>query len=197
MKRGWAGSIAVFGVAFVLFGASPALADTYGPTAQALGSPNTVIVQGGNLALSWTGFAPDELVANEAHSTPVALPTIRADSTGAFSETVAIPASLQPGAHEVVATGLTSGKVATFAFTITGSAAAGGGGATTGSGSSTGGGSSSAGGGGNTFGGGGGNTFAFTGANVERLCGIGAVALAAGGCLILASRKRRHHHRSV
>jgi hypothetical protein len=93
---------------------------------RALPGKATVVVVGGPLTLTWSGFAPFEEISNIAHSISVVLPTIRANATGGAVETITLPTSLLPGPHEVVATGLTSGRVATFHFNIIGSTTGGG-----------------------------------------------------------------------
>ncbi|WP_341579836.1 hypothetical protein [Microbacterium schleiferi] len=64
------------------------------------------VTQGGQVVLSGGGFGPNETVQIELHSTPVVLASIPASATGTFSTTVTIPAGTAPGAHTLVARGL-------------------------------------------------------------------------------------------
>lgn len=81
------------------------------------GSPISVEA-GGKIGIAGAGFAPDEQVALELHSAPVALGTVTADEHGAFSQQVTIPADAPAGAHTVVA--LRDGEtVAELPITVT------------------------------------------------------------------------------
>jgi tripartite-type tricarboxylate transporter receptor subunit TctC len=148
--------------------ASPAFA--YGPNAPTLTGNTTTVGPGGTITLNGTGFQPGETVTLQLFSTPVTLGASMANSQGAFTTTVTIPANTTPGNHTIVATGNTSGATASFAIVVTGASATGG--------STTGGASS-------------GGSLAFTGADIAAMAGIGAIALALGGMLVFAGRRRR------
>jgi len=157
--------------------ASPAFA--YGPNGNA--NPGLCRAQAAHTAagatpnsnsvfpVTCTGFLPGETVTLVLYSTPVTLGTTTADPQGSFSTTVTIPANTTPGNHTIVATGNTSGRTASTSIVVTS--------ATTTGGTSTGG---SSGGG-----------LAFTGAHIAAMAGVGAIALALGGMLVFAGRRRR------
>jgi hypothetical protein len=149
--------------------ASPALA--YGPTAATLTSSTTTVCAGCSITLSGTGFQPGETITIQLFSTPVTLGSTTADPQGAFTTTVTIPADTTPGNHTIVATGLTSGITASFAIVVTGAS-------TTGAVTPSAGTPSS-------------GSLAFTGADIAAMAGVGAIALALGGMLVFAGRRRR------
>jgi endo-1,4-beta-xylanase len=100
-----------------------------GPSAPTLGDTPTVkvdgrAVPGGKLLVSGTGFTPGELVSIVLHSTPVTLGVVSAGSSGAVAQTVTIPANIDPGAHHIELTGLTSGVVVSIPLTVYASAVA-------------------------------------------------------------------------
>jgi endo-1,4-beta-xylanase len=100
-----------------------------GPSAPTLGATPTAkvdgrAVPGGKLLVSGTGFTPGELVSIVLHSTPVTLGVVSAGSSGAVAQTVTIPASIDPGAHHIELTGLTSGVVVSIPLTVYATAAA-------------------------------------------------------------------------
>ncbi|PII82206.1 hypothetical protein BMH31_08620 [Leucobacter sp. OLIS6] len=66
------------------------------------GSPISVEA-GGSVGIAGSGFAPDEQLALELHSAPVAIGTATADEHGAFSQRVTVPADAPAGAHTIVA----------------------------------------------------------------------------------------------
>ena len=83
---------------------------------------------GGAFTVVGSGFLPGESVDLVLHSDPYSLGTVRANSTGQFSDVVDLPASFS-GAHTITATGEISGRVASISITIgssTGTVAAGG-----------------------------------------------------------------------
>lgn len=98
-------------------------------TTMAVTASASDVSQGGQVTLSGGGFAPNETVQIELHSTPVVLASIPATGSGTFSTTLTIPASTTPGAHTLVATGLTSGRSFSTPITITASGSSSGGGA--------------------------------------------------------------------
>ena len=147
--------------------ASPAFA--YGPGATTISTNISTVGAGGSLIVTGSGFQPGETVTLVLHSTPVTLGTTPADSQGAFSTSVIIPADTTPGNHTIVGTGNTSGSTATTSIVVTSATTTGG---TSNSGSSGGG-------------------LAFTGAHIAAMAGVGAIALALGGMLVFAGRRRR------
>jgi hypothetical protein len=70
----------------------------------------------GNLTVSGTGFAADELVTVTLHTETVVLASVHADSSGAFSLTVDLPGDID-GQHTIVASGA-AGEEATARVTI-------------------------------------------------------------------------------
>jgi len=64
---------------------------------------------GGSVTVEGGGFWPGESVELVLHSTPVTIATVTANAAGGFATTAAVPSSVPPGAHTLVATGLTSG----------------------------------------------------------------------------------------
>ena len=78
------------------------------PEAAITVSPERAAV-GARLTVSGTSFAPGEQVRLELHSTPVLLATVTADAQGRFTATLTVP-RVAPGAHQVVATGDSSGR---------------------------------------------------------------------------------------
>jgi hypothetical protein len=64
------------------------------------------------------GFTPGETVSVTLHSTPVNLGTVTADASGDVDATVTIPIGTVPGAHELIFTGLSSGRVVTVPITV-------------------------------------------------------------------------------
>jgi hypothetical protein len=148
--------------------ASPAFA--YGPNAPTVTSSTTTVCAGCPITLSGNGFQPGETITIQLFSTPVTIGSTTADPSGAFTTTVTIPANTTPGNHTIVATGLTSGTTASFAIVVTGASTAG---------VSTTAGTPSSG------------SLAFTGADIAAMAGVGAIALALGGMLVFAGRRRR------
>lgn len=90
-----------------------AIADT-----MALTSSAASVFPGGQLMIQGGGFAPNEDVEIWLHSTPVLLSTIPANALGAISTTITIPTTATPGAHSIVATGVTSGRSFSTSLTI-------------------------------------------------------------------------------
>ena len=157
-----AGTLVVFSL---LLSASVAFAYGPGQTGTLTGNTSTCSASSGcSLTLSGSGFQPGETVGLTFNSTPVSLGTTTANSSGGFTFSVTIPAGEPAGNHTIVATGESSGTTASFAITLTA--------ATTAAPSPSGG-------------------LAFTGADISALVGVGAVVIALGGLLVLASRRRR------
>jgi len=158
--------LAVVAAALVAISLPASAAFAYGPGTTgtlALSTSTCSNAAGCSPTASGTGFQPGEPIDLSLHSTPVDLGTTTADSSGDFSTVVNIPAGTSAGTHSIVATGETSGTVATTTFTVTA--------ATTSTPSSTG--------------------LPITGADIAALVGVGAVAVALGGLLVLTSRRRR------
>lgn len=165
-------------IGMVLMFAGTAFA--YGPAgAPVVTSGSSTVAPGGSITCGAANFEPNETVSLVAHSTPVSLGTVKANAAGAWTASLTIPASLGAGAHQIVATGQSSGEKAVFNFTVVG-AAAGTTGATTASGATSTGLPSA--------------PLAFTGADTIALTSVAAVALAIGGFLVLGSRRRRQEH---
>jgi hypothetical protein len=73
---------------------------------------------GGTQTVTGTGFTPGEWVHGVLHSDPIDLGMAQADAEGRVTFVVELPAGFQTGAHSVVLTGATSGRVATATFTV-------------------------------------------------------------------------------
>ena len=153
--------------------ASPAFA--YGPGATTLSTNISTVGAGGSLIVTGSGFQPGETVNLVLGCTSVTLGSTTADPQGAFSTSVTIPASTPPGNCAIIGTGNTSGRTSTTSIVVTS--------ATTTGGTSNSGGTSTSG----SSGGG----LAFTGAHIAAMAGVGAIALALGGMLLFAGRRRR------
>jgi hypothetical protein len=141
--------------------ASPAFA--YGPNAAAITSSTSTTGPGGSLTIFGSNFVPGETITFVLHSTPVTLGATTADPSGSFSMNVTIPSDTTPGAHTIVATGST-GDSSTTDLTVTGGTAS--------VAVAT-------------------PNLPFTGADIAVVSGVGAIALAIGGMLLLAGRRRR------
>lgn len=76
-------------------------APTPDPAVLSISTPS--VVAGGTATLTGTGFAADERLALELHSTPVALGTATVGTDGSFSQRVTIPAGTAAGQHAIVA----------------------------------------------------------------------------------------------
>jgi len=153
------------GLALTLGWSGVAMAAPYPPVAPAIATNTSIVGPGGSLIVTGNGFLPNEFITLFLHSTPVELGTTTADSTGSFSTPETIPPGTALGAHTIVAIGA-SGDSATTAINVTS--------ATTPIAVV----SSSSG-------------LAFTGADIAAMSGVGAVALALGGTLVLTGRRRR------
>ena len=171
----------------VLFSATSASASTGGTGSLSLSASTCSASTGCTLTVSGSGFEAGETIDLTLHSTPTGLGTTRADSSGAFSTTVSVPAATPAGTHMIIATGETSATTASASFTVTVPTAT----ATTiaatpvpttattavTSTPST--------------------PLPFSGADVAALLGVGAVALALGGAFLLSAGRRRGRHVST
>ena len=133
----------------------------YGPNAATVTTSTSSIAPGGSFTVQGSNFQPNATVTVTLHSNPVTLGTTTANSSGDFSIVVTIPSDTVPGTHEVIATD-TAGDSASTEIVVTGTVPV-----ATSSG------------------------LAFTGADIAALSGVGAIALALGGMLILTGRRRR------
>ena len=104
--------------------ASPAFA--YGPGGTTISTNIFTVGAGGSLIVTGSGFQPGETVTLVLNSTPVTLGTTPANSQGAFSTTVIIPADTTPGNHTIVATGNTSGSTASTSIVVVSATTSGG-----------------------------------------------------------------------
>lgn len=161
MRRKLGLVFAAVGFGITLAWATPAFA--YGPNAPAVTTNTSTTAPGGSLQVSGSNFVPNEDITITFHSSPVTLATTTASASGTFSVTVTIPSTAAPGTHTILATG-TTGDSASTTLIVTGTGAST---ATVTSG------------------------LAFTGADIAAVSGVGALALALGGMLILTSRRRR------
>jgi hypothetical protein len=134
----------------------------YVPNAPAVTASLSSVGPGGSLTVSGDGFVPNSSIVVTLHSAPVTLAVATADPTGAFSVNVTIPSDTVPGTHVIVATD-PDGDSASTDLVVTGTAV-----------------SVAA-----------SPSLPFTGADIAALTGVGAIALALGGMLILTSRRRR------
>jgi LPXTG-motif cell wall-anchored protein len=151
--------------------AAPVVASAhYGPS----GPPGcylsaTTVVLGGSVTVGGFNFDAGETITITIHSAaPQTLGSTVANSSGAFSDTVTIPTDLVPGQHTITATGLTSGLSASATITLVSATTAVSSSAPTSS-----------------------STLPYTGADVAAASGVAGAAIAIGGGLVLASRKRR------
>jgi hypothetical protein len=144
----------------------------------------TVTPQGGRITGTACGFLPGELIDAFAHSQPVYLGTRSAADDGTVGGTFTLPMSVEPGQHDFLYVGRTSGHQATAGFRVTKTVTGNGGGVIPG------GGGPGNGVGGNT-GAGGGNGLAFTGANIAVLVTAAVLLLIVGTLLVVTVRRRR------
>jgi hypothetical protein len=157
------------------------------------------VAQGSTVTVAGTGFGAGEKVALELHSAVISLGEAATDADGTFSATVTVPAGAAVGAHELVATGVTSQRSASTSLTVTAAGAPGGGDGGTPGGATPGAGDDGGTPGGATTGGGatGGSTssagsLAATGGAFAGVGALfaGAAAIAAGAGLIARRRGR-------
>jgi 5'-nucleotidase len=134
----------------------------YAPTTTITTNTSTT-TPGGSLIVTGNGFVDNEGITLTLHSTPVTLGTTTASATGSFSTTVTIPSNTDPGTHQIVATGTTGDSASTTIIVA---------GAVVGTAATS-------------------PPLAFTGADIAAVSTVGAIALALGGLLLLANRRRR------
>jgi hypothetical protein len=155
------GKLAFVGAVSALTLAFATPAFAYGSNAATVGTSVSSVGPGGSLTVSGNNFAPDSTTTITLHSTPVVLATTSTNSAGSFFAVVTIPADTSPGTHTIVATDA-AGDSASTIIVVTGTVPV----------------AASSG-------------LAFTGADIAALSGVGAVAMALGGMLILTGRRRR------
>lgn len=159
--------IAVLGMiaATLAFSAS---ASAYPPgTGPSLSLSSSTAPEGGSVTVFGNGFTPGTVNLTLC-STTSSLGTAQADSTGAFTQGVTLPAGVT-GAQKIC--GTNSAGTASADITITTSSGGGGGG------------------GGGT--GGGGGNLAGTGAAVIGIGVLGVLLLVGGGAMLLAGKRRK------
>jgi LPXTG-motif cell wall-anchored protein len=162
----------------LLFGAFGLTAYAYGPTTPSL--TLTVSIGSGNVdtvSVNLSGFQPGEIVNVQVFSTPQELGTITANSAGAVSQTFTLPAGLPAGLHTVVATGETSGLTASAQFTLASPTAAPSSTSSTTAEAAAAAAPSS--------------SLPTTGIDAALGVALGAGAIAVGGLLVMAARRRR------
>lgn len=102
--------------------ATPAAACSYGPCG-GIGVTSIVVSIGPNgivtLTINGRGFQPGEVVDFTVHSASYSVGSTVASSTGTISASVTLPAGIPAGTHELVALGTVSGVTSTTPFTLT------------------------------------------------------------------------------
>jgi hypothetical protein len=119
MRKGRAAVIASVGLVLL---ATPAFAQAYPPTPNALTVSKSSVAAGGAVGVAGTGCGAGEAVTVDLDETQIG--TTTADDTGSFNSDVTIPRSATPGSHDLTAS--CSGGTA-FTATITVTAASSGG----------------------------------------------------------------------
>jgi hypothetical protein len=185
------GLVAILSLAFMAGpagAASAAVIHGYGPGGGTARATVTVSIDfaTGVITITIIGsqFAGGEKVILVVFSTGTNVGSTTTDASGNFTDTVALPAGLPAGTHTLVATGQTSGDTASTSFVLSqasGGAIAQSGGGTTPTATPTASTPSS-------------SSLAFTGTDAAALAGVGGAALAVGGLLVLASRRRRNRN---
>ncbi|WP_409330141.1 fibronectin type III domain-containing protein [Trujillonella humicola] len=133
-----------------------------------LGGPagqSSSVTPGSKITLTGSGYLANSTVTLLVYSSPQVLGTVVADANGAFTVTVEIPAGLAAGSHTLVAAGVDAAgnpRYLTMPITVTAAGAAAGSGG-----------------------------LAYTGADVAVPALGGLAALALGGGLVLAGRRKR------
>ncbi|MDR1825383.1 MAG: hypothetical protein LBR27_08690 [Bifidobacteriaceae bacterium] len=74
---------------------------------------------GSAISVTARDFLPGEQIKIEIFSDPVTLGTLTTDSTGSVTGSLTLPETISVGAHTVRGTGLTSGRTAESALTVT------------------------------------------------------------------------------
>lgn len=209
------GGIATFAAAPAI--AAPAAACSYGPcggtgtiSITITISPNGIVT----ITIHGAGYKPGEVVDFTVHSASYSVGSTVASPTGTISATVTLPAGIPAGSHELVALGTVSGVTSTTPFTL--SAPTGGLNPCTTSASTHSSGyvlaaayqtaaclsqnapaAASPSAVGNTAGAAAApqssSQLPFTGANAATGIAVAAIALMAGGLLVLVSRRRRRN----
>ena len=85
---------------------------------------SATVQAGGSIAVSGTGFAPDQEITFELHSDPIVLGTLTADAGGVLKGSFTIPASVPAGTHTLVALSGTT-VIASAPLTVTAAGAGG------------------------------------------------------------------------
>ena len=187
MQRNFIRILAVTALSLVgLFWASPAFA--YGPNTNpsgltggpVIGANPSIVTPGASLTITGSNYQPGETVTLVLFSSPVTVGTSGpTDASGSFSIGVTVPPDTALGGHTIVGTGNSIGDSASTAITVvstsTSAAVSGTGGAA----------------GAPTIPGASGGSLAFTGSDIAATAGVGAIAIALGGMLVLAGRRRR------
>ncbi len=93
-----------------------------GPATEVLSAAS--VDQGSTITAHLTGFEAGESVIATLHSTPVQLASFTASPGGNVTATLTIPATTDPGAHEIAFVGQTSGQTAQAPLTVSGGAVA-------------------------------------------------------------------------
>jgi predicted alpha-1,2-mannosidase len=91
----------------------------YSPTLKVSGS--STVDPGDSVALTGTGFAPNEKVTVTLDTTPAVKVDVTADGNGEVQTSLVVPSSAAAGDHTITAIGATSGVPATAALTVSGS----------------------------------------------------------------------------
>ncbi len=160
----------------------PATAPTSAPTT--LTTTDGVLTQvrpGQQVTVLGEGFLPYSSVTIIVYSSPIVLGTAVADGAGAFVKTVTVPADLEVGSHNLVASGVDlAGKTHLIRMPVTVAAASSGGSGGSGSGTGAEGGEGSAGG-----------SLPNTGVQLARLAIWTGLITGAGFMLIASGRRRR------
>lgn len=133
--------------------------------------------EGSSFTISGAGFKAGEHVRIVLDNGDF-LGTATADSTGQYSFSVTLPSGLT-GTHSIIATGETSGKVATSSISISAPTSSSSNGSASGSSSSSGTSSGS------------GTGLAYTGVAVVGIGSIGLALLVGGGAMLLLGKRRK------
>lgn len=162
------GTLALTAAAVVapILGSAASAVPAYGPgacTVTVSVTPPTVAA-GGSVTVTLSGTCGNETFTVTLHSTPVTLGTVTTNASGSGSGTFTIPSNTTSGSHTITVSDV-SGNSGSASITVTGGTSGG----TTSTGLPT------------------------TGTDVGLVGGIGAAAVATGGLLVLAARKRRHN----
>lgn len=156
----------------VLFASAASAQGDYPPTGT-LTLDKTTVPQGGEVTATMTGCAPGADVHFVLNSDPVDLGVRQADADGVATITFQVPTGFPTGAHTVTSSCLApNGEILVLSAELTVTAAGGDSGGTTGGGGS------------------GTGTLPRTGSDSTNLLRVGALLVAAGGAVVLITRKR-------